>query len=90
MVSFIVNIINLIVVAFGAIGFFDALRQNPQAFEIYGRGNRTAWLIGLGVATLVTFLYSMYSLPGIVATIAIVVYQVDIKPNLREISGPRY
>ena len=90
MVSFIVNIINLIVVAFGAIGFFDALRQNPQAFEIYGRGTRTSWLIGLGVATLVAFLYSMYSLPGIVATIAIVVYQVDIKPNLREISGPHY
>jgi hypothetical protein len=90
MVSFIVNIINLSVVAFGAIGFFDALRQNPQAFDIYGRGTRNAWLIGLGIATFVAFWFSMYSLPGIVATIAIVVYQVDLKPNLREISGPRY
>lgn len=90
MLNFIINIINLIVVAFGAIGFFDALRQNPQAFEIYGRGTRTAWLIGLGLSTIVVFLYSMYSFFGVIATIAIVVYQVDLKPNLREISGPRY
>ena len=51
MLSFLINIINLVVVAFGAIGFFDALRQNPQAFEIYGRGSRVAWLAGLGIST---------------------------------------
>jgi predicted membrane protein len=90
MLSFLINIINLVVVAFGAIGFFDALRQNPQAFEIYGRGSRVAWLAGLGISTLVVFSTSMYTLFGIVATVAIVVYQVDLKPNLREISGPRH
>jgi hypothetical protein len=90
MVSFIVNIINLIVVAFGAIGFFDALRQNPQAFDVYGRGSRVAWLVGLAAATAVVFMMSMYSMFGIIATIAIVVYQVDLKPNLREINRPRY
>ncbi len=90
MLSFIINVINLIVVAFGAIGFFDALRTNPQAFDIYGRGSRTAWLVGLAVATVVVFLTSMYSLFGIISTIAIVVYQVDLKPNLREITRPKY
>lgn len=90
MLSLIVNVINLIVVAFGAIGFFDALRQNPQAFDIYGRGSRVAWLVGLGISTFVVFASSMYSLFGIAATIAIVVYQVDIKPNLNEINRPRY
>lgn len=90
MVSFIVNIINLIVVAFGAIGFFDALRQNPQAFDVYGRGSRVAWLVGLAAATAAVFMMSMYSMFGIIATIAIVVYQVDLKPNLREINRPRY
>jgi hypothetical protein len=90
MISFLINIINLIVVAFGAIGFFDALRQNPQAFEVYGRGSRVAWLAGLAAATAVVFIMSMYSMFGIIATIAIVVYQVDLKPNLREINRPRY
>lgn len=90
MLSSVIFIINLIVVVFGAIGFFDALRQNPQAFEIYGRGSRTAWLVGLGIATFVVYQSSMYSLFGIAATVAIVVYQVDIKPNLNEINRPKY
>jgi uncharacterized membrane protein YpjA len=90
MLSSLVFIINLVVVVFGAIGFFDALRQNPQAFDIYGRGSRIAWLVGLGVATLVVYKSSMYSLFGMIGTVAIVVYQVDIKPNLNEINRPKY
>ena len=89
MLSFIINIINLVVITFGAIGFFDALRQNPQAFDIYGRGTRNAWLAGLAGATFVVFIFSMYSFLGVIATIAIVVYQVDLKPNLQEINRPR-
>lgn len=90
MLGSLVFIINLIVVVFGAIGFFDALRQNPQAFEIYGRGSRVAWLVGLAISALVVYRYSMYSFLGIIATVAIVVYQVDIKPNLNEINRPKY
>lgn len=90
MLSAIVYVINLIVVVFGAIGFFDALRQNPQAFDVYGRGSRTAWLVGLAIATLMVYKSSMYSLFGMIATVAIVVYQVDIKPNLNDITRPKY
>ncbi len=90
MLDFLIGVINLVVVAFGAIGFFDAMRQNPQAFDIYGRGSKNAWLIGLAASAFVVFWFSMYSLFGIIGTVAIVVYQVDIKPNLNEINRPRY
>lgn len=82
--------VTLAVVFAAAVAFFDALRHSSQAFDAVGRGSKPAWLIGMAIATIAVFIYGMTSLPGIIATIATIVYHVDQKPKLIEIVRPRW
>ena len=72
-----------------AIAFFDATRRPAQAFEIIGRGSRAIWMIGLALGSVIVFFIGMLSLPGLVATVATIVYHVDQKPKLNEIMRSR-
>ena len=87
-ISFIANIINLAVVFAAAVAFFDAARHSTQAFEAVGRGIKVVWMIGLGFAAFIVFAAGMLSLPGIIATVGVIVYHVDQKPKLIDIVRP--
>jgi hypothetical protein len=89
-VAFVEGILNLAMVFAAAVGFFDALKRSPQAFDAVGRGTRTLWLIGLGAAALVLFARGMFSFFGIAATIGTIVYLVDQRPKLIDITRPRW
>jgi predicted PurR-regulated permease PerM len=80
---------NIFVTFAAAIAFFDATRRPAQAFEIIGRGSRAIWMIGLALGSVIVFFIGMLSLPGIVATVATIVYHVDQKPKLNEIMRSR-
>ena len=75
--------------ALGAVvAFLDALRHSAQAFELVGRGSRTAWLAGLGVGAFL--LWSGFSLMLTLAIIvAVSVYLVDIRHQLASIEPRR-
>ena len=88
--SFAAIAANLLVTFAAAIAFFDATRRPAQAFEVIGRGSKIAWLVGLGAGTFIVFWFGMFSLLGLISTIAIIVYHVDQKPKLNEVMRPRY
>jgi len=69
---------------------FDAAKRREDAFEVVGRGSKTAWLIGLAVATVIVVYFGMLSLFGIFCTVGIIVYHVDQKPKLIDAATPRW
>lgn len=80
--GFLTMAINLVAVVFAAIGFFDAMRRTDAEFEMVGRGQKVAWLIGLALSAGVLFFNGMFSFFGIFATVATIVYHVELKPKL--------
>lgn len=74
--------ITLVVVFAAAIAFFDALRRTEGAFEMVGRGPRSAWLIGMGLSAFAVFFMGIASMFGLIGTVATVLYHVDQKPKL--------
>ncbi len=78
-------IINLAVAFMALVGFFDALRRRSEAFDFIGKGSKTAWLIGLGLAAPVIFLGGIFHIMGVIATIATIVYHVEIRQRLMEL-----
>lgn len=78
-------IINLAVAFMALVGFFDALRRRSEAFDFIGKGSKTAWLIGLGLAAPVVFLGGIFHIMGVIATIATIVYHVEIRQRLMEL-----
>jgi hypothetical protein len=81
----LVMIINLAVAFMALVGFFDALRRRSEAFDFIGKGSKTAWLIGLGLAAPVIFLGGIFHIMGVIATIATIVYHVEIRQRLMEL-----
>lgn len=83
--SNLVVIINLAVSFMALVGFFDALRRRSEAFDFIGKGSKTAWLIGLGLAAPVVFLGGIFHIMGVIATIATIVYHVEIRQRLMDL-----
>lgn len=65
----------------------DCITRGTQKFVVAEKLTKPAWLaITLG-ATLVTFFFGVLNILGIAGLIASIVYLVDVRPALREISG---
>ncbi len=81
----LVLVINLAVSFMALVGFFDALRRRSEAFDFIGKGSRIAWLIGLALSALVVFAGGIFHIMGVIATIATIVYHVEIRQRLMEL-----
>jgi hypothetical protein len=80
--STIIYFAGLVAVGFAVLGFIDALRRSESDFELIGKGQRTAWLIGLVIAGAIVFSSGVFSFFGLLSTVAIIVYHVDIRARL--------
>jgi hypothetical protein len=60
--STIIYFAGLVAVGFAVLGFIDALRRSEGDFELIGKGQRTAWLIGLVIAGVIVFSSGVNSL----------------------------
>ena len=68
----------------------DAATRPAAAFEAAGKLTKPAWLIILGLGVLVGLvLPGVVGLLNIAALIAAIVYIVDVRPAVREISPPK-
>lgn len=76
------------------IAFFDAAMRPRQAFEATGKLTKPAWMGITGLSLVITLLCgqasvmsngAMFVLAGLVAAL---VYLTDVRPALREVSGP--
>jgi hypothetical protein len=88
---------NLIVLVLGVAAFItevfalvDAIRHRPDAYLAAGKLTKQRWLIILGVATAIGFIFFLSNPLGFLAIIAFVaaaVYLADVRPALRAASG---
>lgn len=81
-------IVTLVLFAFQAWAFVDALTHRPDAYVAGGKLTKQAWLIILGLALVAHMLiWSPFSIFNLVGAVATIVYMVDVRPTLRSLTG---
>ncbi|MFC6236550.1 DUF2516 family protein [Longivirga aurantiaca] len=85
------QILSLACIALAIWGLVDAALRKPDAFAAADRQTKQFWLLILGVAILVLVFFGVISFFGVPAVVAAIVYIVDVRPKVAEVSrGPRY
>ena len=69
--------------------FVHCLLQPAAAFPAAGKWTKAGWAILTGLALVLVPLFGLLSIFGVGAIIASIVYLVDVRPAVREISGGR-
>lgn len=84
----ILTAVSLAMFVIQGFAFVDATRHRPDAYPAIDRGNKTGWLIGLGLGVVAHMVFwhplSLLNLVGIVAAL---IYVLDVRPNLLAITG---
>ncbi|MFD4990265.1 DUF2516 family protein [Streptomyces sp. NPDC058374] len=83
----LLGLLQLAFAAFAAFAFIDAVTRREDAFRAASKQSKPFWLIVLGIALVVSLLFDIISLLPIIGLIAVIVYTVDVRPAVREISG---
>ena len=69
--------------------FEGAAVRRSDAFVAASKLTKPAWLAITGVSTVVLLFFGVISFFGIPAIVALLVYLVDVRPAVREVSGGR-
>lgn len=80
-------IIRLGCLALSVWAVIDCVIRGKQAFLVAEKLSKPVWLAITGAALLVTGFLGFFSFLGIAAVIASIVYLVDVRPAVREISN---
>ncbi|GEK00158.1 membrane protein [Streptomyces sp. 1-11] len=83
----LMGILKIVMMALAAFGLFDAAFRREDAFRAADKQNKVFWLIILGIALVVSYLFSLLSILPIAGVIASIVYIVDVRPALKQVSG---
>jgi hypothetical protein len=87
------NVLRLLLLAllvFKVFAFVDAVLRPAPAYEAAGKLTKVAWLLFLGIAAVFDFFWgSVTSILTILGTVAAIVYVVDVRPALRQLSPSR-
>jgi len=84
------NVLYLVTLALAAVGVFaliDAAIRPAQAYVAAGKLTKPAWLAIIGISTFVLYLFGFISFFGIPALVAVIVYFVDVRPAVRNVTG---
>ena len=82
--------LSLVMFAVQAFAFVDATRHRADAFPAVDRGQKTGWLIGLGLGVVVhMIIWQPLSLLNLIGIVAALVYLLDVRPSLQAITGRR-
>ena len=79
--------ISVAVLVLHAWALVDCITRPANAFEAAGKLTKPAWLAITGIALGLGLLFSPIGLFGLVATVASIVYLVDVRPAVKEIQG---
>lgn len=74
---------------FSLFAFVDAAIRREDAYRAADKQTKPFWLILLGIATAANLFLSVMSFIPIIGLIATIVYMVDVRPALRQVSGGR-
>jgi len=65
----------------------DALRYSNDQYVSAGKRSRTLWLVLTGLSLAFHLISDVLTLPNLAGTIASIVYLVDVRPALQQVSG---
>ncbi|MFE6775935.1 DUF2516 family protein [Streptomyces sp. NPDC057702] len=74
---------------FSLFAFIDAATRREDAYRAADKQSKPFWLILLGIATASNLFLPVISFIPIIGLIATIVYMVDVRPALRQVSGGR-
>ena len=85
--SDVLFLVTLALTAFGVFAFIDASLRPAQAYVAAGKLTKPAWLAIVGISTFVLYIFGFISFFGIPALVAVIVYFVDVRPAVRNVTG---
>ncbi|MBN4928406.1 DUF2516 family protein [Hoyosella rhizosphaerae] len=84
-------VLTAVAIGGGVFSFVHALRQRPDAFTAVDKLTKPVWVAILAAATFFLFVFTVGSIFGLAAVVAIGVYLADVRPKVDEVqSGPRW
>lgn len=84
----VVSILLLALLILKVVAFIEAATYPKQAYEAAGKLTKVAWLLFLGLAAVADyFVGGLLSILTIIGTVAMIVYFVDVRPALRQVTG---
>jgi len=86
--SWILLIVYWGIIAFTAWAFVDCATRKAPAFPAAGKLTKPTWLLMTGLSAVVSWIPGVGLLAMIATTVA-AVYLADVRPAVREISGPQ-
>ncbi|MEU2875323.1 DUF2516 family protein [Streptomyces sp. NPDC007070] len=81
------GIIKIVLMGLAAFGLFDAAFRREDAFRAADKQNKVFWLVILALALLVSYLFSIIGILPAIGAVASIVYIVDVRPALKQVSG---
>jgi hypothetical protein len=79
--------VSLALFLFAVFAFVDAAIRRDDAYRAAGKKTKTFWLVVLGLAAVVMKFLAIQSILPLVGLVAVIVYMVDVRPAIREITG---
>jgi hypothetical protein len=83
----LLSLISLAVVIMQAWALVDCVMRPTQAFPAAGKLTKPAWLAISGIALLIGVVFGPLHFLGLGATVASIVYLVDVRPAVRAVQG---
>jgi len=83
----LLSILSLVLLVVHAWALIDCVTRPANGFPAAGKLTKPAWLGITGVALAIGMIFSPIGILGLAATVASIVYLVDVRPAIREIQG---
>ncbi|MFF0202404.1 DUF2516 family protein [Streptomyces sp. NPDC005017] len=83
------SLLSLAFTLFSGFALVDAAVRREDAYRAADKQTKTFWLVILGLAFVVSLIFGILSFLPIIGLIGTIVYMVDVRPAVRQISGPR-
>lgn len=81
------GLLQLAVIVLAAFALIDSAFRREDAFRATDKQTKVFWLVILGIALVVSLVFPLLSFLPIIGLIASIVYIVDVRPAVRQISG---
>lgn len=81
------GLLKILLMGLAAFGLADAAFRREDAFRAANKQNKVFWLIILGITLVVSYLFSVLAMLPIAGAVASIVYIVDVRPALKQVSG---
>ncbi|MCF3125280.1 DUF2516 family protein [Streptomyces arenae] len=80
-------LLSLALIVFSGFALIDAAVRREDAYRAADKKTKPFWLIILGLAFVVNLLFPILSFLPIIGLVATIVYMVDVRPAIQQITG---